>query len=140
MNVKHLFCCRCPDDVYIGKLNQSHLTLVNNHWPHRYEGSEGYLGALLELNNCYGIFLKSNDELVCWIMKNIMGQLATLHTLPEYRRRGYATILTKMLSKEIAEEGCHPLANVVVGNVASETSFKKLGFRRADICIYFECH
>ncbi|KAI4466452.1 hypothetical protein MML48_3g00020025 [Holotrichia oblita] len=134
------FEIKCPDDVYIGKLNQSHLELVNSLWTHRYEGSEGYLGAFMEMNNCYGIFLKSNDKLVSWIMKNIMGQLAILQTLPEYTRKGYATILTKLLSKEIAEEGHHPLANIVAGNIASETSFKKLGFRRADICIYFECH
>ncbi|KAK9694192.1 FR47-like protein [Popillia japonica] len=140
------FEIECPDDVYIGKLdqshlklNQSHLKLVNSHWPHRFEGSEEYLGTYVEMNNCYGIFLKSNDELVCWIMKNNMGQLSVLQTLPEYTRKGYATILTKMLSKEIAEEGHHPLATIVVGNIASEMLFKKLGFRKADICIYFEC-
>ncbi|KAI4469220.1 hypothetical protein MML48_2g00003608 [Holotrichia oblita] len=131
---------QCPDDIYVGKLNQSHVTLINSYWPHRYEGSEVYLGTFIEMNTSYGIFLKSNDKLVSWGLKDYMGQLRSLHTLPEYQRRGYCTLITKILSKEIAEEGYHPIATVVTGNTASETMLEKLGFHQIKRCIYFECN
>ncbi|KRT79037.1 hypothetical protein AMK59_8424 [Oryctes borbonicus] len=134
------FKIECPDDVYIGKLNKSHVPLINCHWPHRFEGSEVYLGAFVELNNCYGVFLKSDDKLVSWVLKNHMGQLGILQTLSEHKRKGYGSLITKVLSKEIAEEGHHPLGTVVRGNVASETMFATLGFRCTDLCIYFESY
>lgn len=91
------------------------------------------------MNDCYGVFLQSNGDLVCWVLKNHLGQLGILQTLPEYKRRGYATLIIKVMSKDIAEDGHDPLGTVLVGNIASEGMFEKLGFHRMDKCSYIEC-
>lgn len=69
-----------------------------------------------------------------------MGQLRSLHTLPGYQRKGYCSLITKILSKEIAEDGYHPVGTVVTGNTPSERMLEQLGFRRITRCIYFECN
>lgn len=45
-------------------------------------------------------------------------------------------LVTKLMAKEIAEDGYNPLGTIVRGNVASESMFAKLGFRCIDICTY----
>lgn len=89
------------------------------------------------MNNSYGVFLKSDGSLVCWMLMNHMGQLGVLQTVPVYKRKGYAMLLTKIMSKEIAEEGQNPSTVIVRGNVASESMFAKLGFHSIDVCTYF---
>ncbi|GJQ65986.1 hypothetical protein Trydic_g4079 [Trypoxylus dichotomus] len=133
------FEIKSPPEVFISKLDKSHVSIVNYHWPHRYKGSDRYISAFISMNTCYGVFLKNNANLVCWVLKNHLGQLGILQTLAEHKRKGYATLVIKMMSKDIAGEGHDPLGTVLVGNTASERIFEKLGFRRIDSCSYIEC-
>ncbi|KAK9694194.1 protein of unknown function (DUF5645) [Popillia japonica] len=128
-----------PNDIYIKPLSKSDVTIINDHWPHKYDGSENYLSQFIEMNTCYGIFLKSDDKLVCWVLKNHLGQLGILQTVPEYKRKGYASLITKMMSKQIAKDGHHPAGTVLINNKVSESMFEKLDFRCIDKCTYIEC-
>lgn len=88
------------------------------------------------MNKSLGLFLKSDDSLVCWVLGSPMGQMSTLQTDVNHKRKGYATLITKAKSKELAQDGFNPLGTIVQGNVASETMFSKLGFRSIDTCTF----
>ncbi|XP_017771660.1 PREDICTED: uncharacterized protein LOC108559041 [Nicrophorus vespilloides] len=118
----------CPPEVYIGPLKPYHAPLINSIWPHRFPGSEGYLTTFIKMNGGRGLFLKSNDKLVAWVLKNQLGTLVVLQTLHDYKRKGYGSLVTAALSREIAEEGHNVIGTVLVNNSASQAMFKKLGF------------
>lgn len=112
------------------------MKTVNDFWPYKDDDTIEYVTVLIEMNNCYGIFLKSDNSLVSWILKSNFGELANLTTVPEYARKGYGSLMTMYMSKEIAEEGYSVMATIVLGNLASENLFGKLGFDCVDRCRY----
>ncbi|KAJ8963252.1 hypothetical protein NQ318_018718 [Aromia moschata] len=130
------FDIECPPDVYIKKLDPSHASTVNSVWPHRYSNSEKFVAFLLTMNDGYGVFLKSNDELVSWIIVTMLGQLGLLQTKEAHKKKGYAALVTRQLSKKIAEKGFNVFGTVLVNNVASIRLFEKLGFRSLEKSVY----
>ncbi|KAI4469224.1 hypothetical protein MML48_2g00003614 [Holotrichia oblita] len=119
----------CPDNVYVDKLCQLHIPTITAIWPHRFDGAERYLSIFLEMNGGYGVFLKEDDKLVAWVMRNHWGTMINLQTLPEYKRMGFGHLIVSVMAKHIAEDGQSPMATIVMGNFASEMLFQKLGFR-----------
>lgn len=117
-------------------MDKSHASLVDKHWKYRLEGSEEYLEVFIEMNSSFGVFLKSDNTLVCWVLLNHLGLISNLQTLPEYERKGYGTLVTKALCKEIARSGCNPVTCTMKGNAQSEKLFGKLGFKKYDDCIF----
>lgn len=127
---------RCPTDVYIKKLDQSHVDTINSVWPHRYENSEKFISLLIEMNDSFGVFLKSTDELVSWILLSIMGQLGVLQTAEGHKRKGYACLITKYMSKHLALKGYSALGTVIDKNNSSINMFTKIGFKSIGIAKY----
>ncbi|KAJ8924213.1 hypothetical protein NQ315_007004 [Exocentrus adspersus] len=126
------FQIQCPDDVYIKKLDTADAKLVDSEWPRRYENSEKFVKLLIEMNGAYGIYLKSNNKLASWILLSMMGQLALLQTLEAHKRKGYASVLVKYASKELAKKGYSPYGTVMADNLASKAIFERAGFKYLD--------
>ncbi|RZC35142.1 uncharacterized protein BDFB_007853 [Asbolus verrucosus] len=126
----------CPDDVYVKELEPSAAKQVNAAWPHRYQGSDSCLASFLEMNGGYGVFLKSTDELVAWVLKHTFGHLGMLQTEEKHKKKGYGSLVAKVLSKEIAEEGHWPLGTILVNNQVSIGMFEKMGFRSIGTCTF----
>ena len=57
--------------------------------------------------------------------------MSRLNTLKEHRRRGYAMIVIRYMSKQMAKSGHVPFVNVERSNVGSCKVFETLGFRLA---------
>ena len=76
-----------------------------------------------------GIFLKSNDQLVTWMMCHPPNGMSRLLTLEPHRRKGYASLVTKYLTKRMAQSGHFPYINIVAGNPVSRKFFESIGFR-----------
>lgn len=125
---------RCASDVYIKKLEPIAAKQINAVWPHRFVDSDKYLGGFIDVNGGYGVFLKSTNEMVAWVIKHAWGHLAMLQTEEEHKRKGYASLVIKALSKEIGEEGHWPIATVLLQNEKATNTFKKLGFSNIGIC------
>ncbi|KAJ8931000.1 hypothetical protein NQ314_016143 [Rhamnusium bicolor] len=126
----------CPEEVEIRKLDTSHSNTVNLPWPQKFPNSEEYVSSLIETNEGYGLFLKSTDELVSWVVKTGLGQLGIVQTEKDHTKKGYACIVTKLLSKKIAEEDENPTGTIAVTNIASQNMFRKLGFEKKGMCNY----
>ena len=93
-----------------------------------------FLTWLIKLNNGIGLYSKNSNELVSWVIWNNFGGLGMVQTMESHRRKGYAQIVIKALSKKIAETtGNASTAFAVVGNKRSEDMFAKMNYKR--ICL-----
>lgn len=88
------------------------------------------------MNESYGLFLKSNDELVSWALLSMLGQLALVQTVGAHKKKGYASIIVKYLSQRIAKKGYSPFGTVLENNTVSMNMFQKLGFDNLGMSIY----
>ncbi|XP_022902576.2 uncharacterized protein [Onthophagus taurus] len=125
-----------PDDVYIDKLNLSHVDLICSLWPNNFPGAKEYLSTYIEMNTGYGVFLKENGQLVSWIMQNFWGTLIVLETIPEFKRKGYGSLIVKKICVEIAKDGINPLCTIYSKNYPSQNLFTKLGFECIGDCTF----
>lgn len=127
-----------PPELYIKPVGVYDIPLINSVWPKKYDGSELKLAQYIELNGggC-GAYLKETDQLVAWIMIDHMGQLTTLQTHNDFKKKGYASIVTQLLTKQLAEEGTIPFAAIYYRNNASLKMFEKVGFKDNGRLTYF---
>ncbi|CAG2057541.1 unnamed protein product [Timema podura] len=71
---------RCPLEVYIGPLNESHLDTVISHWEYGSQETRALILNLLRLNTCLGLYLATNHQLVAWVLSTEYG-VGVLHTI-----------------------------------------------------------
>lgn len=64
----------------------------------------------------------------CWVLKNYFGGLGLLQTAEKYKKKGLGSMIAKIFSKKLAEEGLDIIGCIVNGNVASVKLFTGLGF------------
>ena len=128
-----------PENVHVAKLDATHVDWINDMWPHKYNGSKEYFETFIEQRAGYGVFLKSNRMPVCWILRNYLGMLINLFTIKEYARNGYASLVLKVASRELAREGLDVVVSVVVGNERAESLFENLEFEVYDGCTFIRC-
>lgn len=76
-----------------------------------------------------GVFLKENRQLVSWMIQRSSFGMGRLFTLEAHRRRGYALLTVRSMSKKMAEAGFFPLLYVNHNNHASKALMIKAGFR-----------
>ncbi len=79
----------------------------------------------------------ADGEFVGFIGEHPEGSMGMLHVFPEYRRKGYAEALEKLLANEYIKQGRIPYGHVVVGNEPSIALQKKLGFKTANEKVYW---
>ena len=117
-----------PDDVYVKSLETSHSSTVYDHWYYKDTTVvESVADSVVESPSA-GVFLKETDELVSWMTNFLPTGLSQLHTLEQFRRRGYAAYVIRYLSKRTAQSGYVPYAIISPGNKASENCFINVGF------------
>ena len=81
-----------------------------------------------------GVFLKETDELVSWMTYHPPMSMGKLHTLDNHRKRGYASIVTRYLSKRLAQSGLIPFVIIMPDNKPSQKLFESVGFRLLGVC------
>jgi len=127
-----------PEDTTIEIIDGSYAEEMDKNWPHRYPGSHLIHKENLEKNFGLGLFRKSDKKLVASALSNYNGGIFVLFCAPEFRGRGFATILVQRMVQEIRRRGSIPYCTVVLGNKPLEHVFKKCGlevFSDADYLI-----
>ncbi|KAI9560840.1 hypothetical protein GHT06_011793 [Daphnia sinensis] len=115
--------------VYVKSLETCHAKIVYDHWPYSACTKVEHICKEIELLPSAGVFLKENDQLVSWMMCHPPNGMSRLHTLEDHRRRGYASLVTRYLTKRVAQSGVVPFVNIVIGNTASCKFFDSMGFK-----------
>ena len=77
-----------------------------------------------------GVFLKKDNQLVSWVTNHPPYGLSRLHTLDEHRRKGYAAVAVRYMTKRMAQAGYIPCLGIITRNSASKSLFESIGFRR----------
>lgn len=117
---------RCLRDVYVRSLERRHAGVVYEHWPLKHLTSIDDVGDEIEQMPTAGVFLKETDELVCWATCYLGFGIAHLFTLSPFRRRGYAGLVIRYISKRMAQSGYVVFAGALTDNTNSNALFSKL--------------
>ena len=118
-----------PGDVYVKNLEVRHAQVVHQNSLFRSNVALEDVRHEIEHLPSAGVFLKSNDELVSWMMCHPPLGMMRLGTFEPYRRRGYAKLAVKYLSKAVAQSGCVPFVSIIKGNSPAIALFESLGFK-----------
>lgn len=113
--------------------------IIDSVWYWKFPGSDKFIYQIIARNGGLGIFSKDTNELRSWISINEFGGLATLQTLDQWKRKGYAELLVKEITKQRAKNGLDSVAFIVSSNIASISLFSKLGFVKLNdlMCLRF---
>ncbi|XP_056291717.1 glycine N-acyltransferase-like protein 3 [Pseudoliparis swirei] len=112
----------------ISPLNLSHVDLVNKTW--KFGGNQQ---SRINIKNLISNFpscciTDGQGQPVSWILMNDYCALGLLHTLPEYRGRGYAKALVNTIVRRLHSEGYPVYCFIEEDNAVSFELFKSLGF------------
>ncbi|KAL0129535.1 hypothetical protein PUN28_001652 [Cardiocondyla obscurior] len=115
-------------DVQVQPLKAEHAEGIHELYPaNDMECPEVFL-RLIRTLPAAGVFVKGS--LAAWMVQSYYGAMFSMQTKPEYRRKGYGTKLARYLTKHVAERGYTPFVVIRPENEASQSLYKKLGFRQ----------
>ncbi|XP_044739402.1 uncharacterized protein LOC123300787 [Chrysoperla carnea] len=126
------FEIKIPNHTFVGPLSLEHAEKIYRSWTYNGHRSVEYVASLIKNNNCFGIFHENDRTLMAWVLLREFGVLGILQTDEKYKRRGYATVVTKALCKKIAENNADSICYINVENTASKKLFESLGFKAID--------
>lgn len=114
-----------PDlGLQVKPLEELHLSIALAHYP---LGDEVYLRWLMERRELYGAF--DRETLLGFMGRHAEGSLGLLEVLPQYRRRGVATLLQAFMTNLELSRGHIPYGQVFLDNAPSLALQQRLGFR-----------
>lgn len=124
-----LLIFRCPEGYELRQLEECHTDQIDSLWTKKFQDSRTYLALFINLSGGWGLFKKSNDQLVSWALRMALGHIGIVQTLEEHQKKGFASLVIKKLSKTIASDDENPIAFVPIGHETSQLFFEKLGFQ-----------
>lgn len=124
-----------PAGLHLKKLDVKHARIANNVWPWRHEGSEYFLKRIAAWNTSIGLFNESG-EMLAWSFVWPTGAIGPLEVAKDHFRKGYGTLITKAIAREVAKVGLNCYGTVVSTNAPSIAMFNKLGFQRLETTYY----
>ncbi|CAL7939209.1 unnamed protein product [Xylocopa violacea] len=115
-------------DIQVQPLRAEHAEGIHELYPaNDMECHEVFL-RLIRTLPAAGVFVKGS--LAAWMVQSYYGAMFSMQTKPEYRRKGYGTKLVRYLTKRVADKGYQPFVVIRPENDASQSLYKKLGFRK----------
>jgi len=127
-----------PDDVQITSPKYETVPLTDKDAQTVYNNSEykeyisiEYVTDCLMKGISAGLY--ENGKLVSWAITQDDGAIGFLHTLDNFRRKGYGYSVTASMIHEVRNNGGLPFANVKASNKRSINLLLKLGFKENKI-------
>lgn len=117
------------EDAEILQLTPEHAQPIHDLYPANNIECVEVFEKLFEKLPSYGVF-SASGELAAWIIQSYYGALISMQTKPDYRRKGYGSILAKYLTKVVMDRGYLPFVVIRPENDASKNLYSKLGFKK----------
>lgn len=115
-----------PPGFIFRPLNRNDTQLVNDTWPYRFNGSEQFIGNMIDFNG--GVMLTTeNGEPIAWGLENNYGGAGILYSKPNYRKNGIGELVARALVKHVATSHHAVTCVNTIGNT-SEKLISGLGF------------
>ncbi len=111
------------DEISIRALDLEHIDVILEHYK-KLPYSE--VKELLEKGTMFGGY--KDGVLIGFIGNHLEGSIGLLEVFPDFRKRGYGTILESCMVNRMLQKGQVPFAQIEVNNKASLELQKKLGF------------
>ena len=121
-----------PTPFRIRPLSMAHLPLAEAHYP---LAQSEYLAGRIAAGDLYGAF--DGGQLAGFIGFHSEGTVGLLEVLPQYRRRGVATLLQTYMTNLELSRGHVPYGQVFEDNQPSLALQQRLGYRRSAGRIYW---
>ncbi|XP_061117346.1 glycine N-acyltransferase-like protein 3 isoform X1 [Conger conger] len=114
-------------EARISSLNESHVGLVNKTW--KFGGDEKGFQLIKHLISHFPTCCITDEEgrPVSWLLLYDYCATGLLYTVPEYRGRGYAEILTYTMAARLHAQGFPMYCSIEEGNQVSYRLAKKMG-------------
>lgn len=132
-----------PDDIRLpsSKFNTTQLTendahIVFSNSDYKQFISIEYVKVCIRKGISAGLY--DNNKLVSWSITQDDGAIGFLHTLDEYRRKGFGYNITLSMIEQIRNSGGLPFANVLPTNKRSIDLLLKLGFKESKRIHWFQ--
>lgn len=121
-----------PNNVSIRQLTKQDTEFCCKNWIYSYAKLEKFLESLICLNGGYGIFDTQSNELLCFAIFSEQFSIGWLTTIENSRRKGYAILLSKFMSRKCVEKfDVAPLVFISDQNNVSLNLFvSKLGYEK----------
>ncbi|XP_031627117.1 uncharacterized protein LOC116343273 [Contarinia nasturtii] len=124
------FNIQVPEGIELRQIRDSRdMEKVIAAYPHPRQNLQSYVEKLGKYNPQIGAFKKDDGTMVAWEFIYPSGLLGVLQTDPLYYGKGYAALITKYLSKQLAEMGFDVYTLIDEVNTPSRKLFGKLGFK-----------
>ncbi|XP_076761951.1 uncharacterized protein LOC143429952 [Xylocopa sonorina] len=115
-------------DIQVQPLRAEHAEGIHELYPANDMECHKVFLRLIRTLPAAGVFVKGS--LAAWMVQSYYGAMFSMQTKPEYRRKGYGTKLVRYLTKRVADKGYQPFVVIRPENEASQSLYKKLGFRK----------
>ncbi|XP_077997833.1 glycine N-acyltransferase-like [Glandiceps talaboti] len=120
-----------PDGFQLRPLQEEHASLVQSIWSYTdpMPSIKHFINLTQHLPN---LAIYHGTQVVSWAVVKASGDIGHTFTLPEYRGRGFSSIITANLAMKLLEAGNTPYVAVETTNTESAHMHEKLGFVRQD--------
>ena len=132
-----------PDDIRLPSpnfntipLTEKDAQIVFNNSEYKEYISIEYVKYCIRKGISAGLY--ENNKLVSWAITQDDGAIGFLHTLYEYRRKGYGYSVTLSMIEKVRNYGGLPFANVLPTNKRSINLLLKLGFKESKKIHWFQ--
>jgi hypothetical protein len=115
-----------PIEYKTSPLNMNDANTVYLNSDYKEYISTEYISYQINKGISAGIY--ENDKLISWGITQDDGAIGFLHTLNDYRRKGYGGSVVLAMIKILKESGKLPFAYIESSNKKSMNLFRKLGF------------
>eukprot|EP00455_Lapot_gusevi_P007552 TRINITY_DN13218_c0_g1_i3.p1 TRINITY_DN13218_c0_g1~~TRINITY_DN13218_c0_g1_i3.p1 ORF type:complete len:286 (+),score=43.67 TRINITY_DN13218_c0_g1_i3:88-945(+) len=117
---------KVDNDVKVESIRLSDADYVISFWPYAHEMTVDTFRQILQILPSFAIYI--DEKPVCWMAVLDYGSLSMLHTLEEYRGRGYAERVVRAACSTLPAAGMLPFCYTLQENVKSNNLFRKVGF------------
>ncbi|XP_046660467.1 uncharacterized protein LOC124354218 [Homalodisca vitripennis] len=131
---------KCPADVFMAPLKQSHLPYIHSVWAHNDIYTLRELETTLRLNGGFGVFRASDHQLLCWAMHTHYGGVGVLQTRTGCGGKGYARLVVNCISQQLGKQGISPHVCVMDANLKSLSLFRSGGYQHVSSIQYITVH
>jgi ribosomal protein S18 acetylase RimI-like enzyme len=122
--------------ISVGPLSLEHAALIDSMWTYHAPHTLSIMQHIIASGNSRAVFVGAKP--VSWVLRTAYGSIGMLHTLKDFRRRGYAAIVVRSLSMKIIQDDGVPFCHIVEGNTSSLALFRGLGFEEPYPCERFD--
>lgn len=139
IHLNHFFCSTekalelsvdIPDHIEMRQLTKDHAPEIFKTIPYLNQDVENYIHHVVDVLPSGGAFKKESGELMGWILNYTSESHNQLWVKPENRRQGLAKLLVGKMTRDRAIQGKPSHCIIVADNVASEKTFRAVGFEK----------